>query len=109
MPILFHLDENVDHGVVDGLRRRGIDVTTASDARLIGASDPDHVEFALQEGRVIFTHDSDFLRIANEGVSHAGIAYCHPRDHSIGEIILALVVLWRSREPEEVRNRVVFL
>jgi len=109
MPIRFHLDENVDRAVAAGLRRRGIDVTTASDSGLIGAPDLGHVEFALGEGRVIFTHDSDFLRIADRGEAHAGVVYCHPRDHSIGEIILGLVALWRHCGSEDMRNRVVFL
>lgn len=86
MPIRFHLDENVDHAVGVGLRRRGIDVTTASDSQLIGGSDLDHVEFALREGRVIVTHDADFLRIAHKGPAHAGIAFCRARDWSIGEM-----------------------
>jgi hypothetical protein len=35
--IRFHLDEHVDHAVADGLRRRGIAVTTTADADLLGA------------------------------------------------------------------------
>ena len=36
--IRLHLDENVDHAVAHGLRLRGIDVTTSTDADLIGAT-----------------------------------------------------------------------
>lgn len=35
----FHLDEHVDHAIARGLRNRGIEVTTATDAGLLGASD----------------------------------------------------------------------
>ncbi|MCS6831915.1 MAG: hypothetical protein NZ749_14915 [bacterium] len=35
-----------------GLRRRGVDVSTASERALLGASDEEHLQFALQEGRV---------------------------------------------------------
>jgi hypothetical protein len=31
----------------EGLRRRGVDVTTTTDAGLLGAGDPDHVAFAV--------------------------------------------------------------
>lgn len=73
--ILLHLDENVDHAVAHGLRLRGIDVTTTTDANLIGASDAEQLAFALREGRVIFTQDQDFLRHHQAGSEHGGIVY----------------------------------
>ncbi len=59
----FHLDEHVDHAVAHGLRQRGIDVTTTTDAGLLGVSDEHHLEHALAASRVIFTQDADFLRL----------------------------------------------
>lgn len=109
MQIRYHLDESVNHAVAFGVRRRGIDVTTAADAKLIGASDEAHLEFAPTNGRVAVSHDSDFLRLAAEGAEHAGIAYCHQRDRSVGQIVAALVRLWRARAAEEVHGQVVFL
>lgn len=44
--IRFHLDENVNSAVADGLRRRGVDVTATSEAGLIAASDEVQLEFA---------------------------------------------------------------
>ncbi len=38
------------------------------------------------------TMDSDFLTLAAEGVSHAGIGYANPR-RTIGELISALILL----------------
>lgn len=57
--IKFHLDENVNNAVADGLKRRGADVTTTSQLGLMGVSDLEQVEFALSENRAIFTHDDD--------------------------------------------------
>ncbi|WP_277872003.1 hypothetical protein [Trichormus variabilis] len=37
--IKFHLDENVDNAIANGLRIRGIDTTTSPEESLIGASD----------------------------------------------------------------------
>ena len=48
MPLKFHLDENIDSAIADGLRRRGVDVTMPVDVHLIGASDEEHLEFALR-------------------------------------------------------------
>jgi hypothetical protein len=38
--IRFHLDEDVDPAIAEGLRRRGIDVTTTPEVGLLGARDP---------------------------------------------------------------------
>jgi predicted nuclease of predicted toxin-antitoxin system len=70
----FHLDENVDPAIAHGLRRRGIDVTTTLEVDLIRASDEKQLEYAIPEVRVIVTHDADFLRIAERGDDHPGIA-----------------------------------
>ena len=55
----FHLDEHMDPAIADGLRRRGIDVTTTLDASLGGAPDETHLEYARQSQRVILTDDID--------------------------------------------------
>src|SRR6476620_5290746 len=89
MPIRFHLDENVGDGVAAGLRRRGIDVAVGWEADLAGSEDARQLEFAASAGRVLVTHDSDYLRLDAEGVAHAGIAYCHQEALSIGEMVRA--------------------
>ena len=61
--IRFHLDENCPRAIADGLRRRGIDVTTTPESGLLRATDEEQTAHALKEGRVVFTQDKDFLRI----------------------------------------------
>jgi predicted nuclease of predicted toxin-antitoxin system len=73
VPIRFHLDEHISAHIAAGLRRRNIDVTTAAEAGLIGATDVAHLEFAVSSGRVVVTQDDDFLRLHAQGVNHAGI------------------------------------
>src|SRR5437588_10915603 len=107
--IRFHLDENADPDVVEGLRRLGANVTTAQEAGLLRASDEEHLEFARGEERVIFTQDADFLRLHAAGVQHAGIAYCHPQSRSIGQVIHGLALIWETLDPPDMRNRVEFL
>jgi hypothetical protein len=75
----------------------------------MAASDEEQIEFALTQGRVIFTQDDDFLRLHQAGNPHAEIPYCHQRSHSIGEIINALTLIWEWIEPEEMRNHVEFI
>ncbi len=62
MAIRFHLDEHISGHIAAGLRRRNIEVTTAAEAALIGATDMAHLEFAASSGRVVVTQDDDFLR-----------------------------------------------
>jgi predicted nuclease of predicted toxin-antitoxin system len=107
--IRFHLDEHCPHAIAEGLRRRGIDVTTSTDAGLLQAPDPDQVAFGLAQGRVIFTEDDDFLALAARGARHAGIVYCHQQTRSIGQIIDILTLIWEICEPEEMADRVEYL
>jgi len=103
------LDENVNSAIADGLRRRGIDVTTTPEAGLMAASDEAQLNFALSQGRVIFTQDDDFLRLDQSGVEHSGIVYSRQSIRSIGEILRGLILIWELVEPEEMRDRVEFL
>jgi predicted nuclease of predicted toxin-antitoxin system len=72
----FHLDEHCATAIAEGLRRRGVDVTTTPEVNLLGAVDEDQLAYIVAEGRVIFTEDDDFLRIHSAGNPHPGIAYC---------------------------------
>jgi hypothetical protein len=107
--IRFHLDEDVDPVVADGLRRRGIDVTTSQEVGLLGALDRIQLAHAYSQGRVLFTHDDDHLKMNARGVEHSGIAYCHRLRRSIGEIVDSLEVIWELCEPEEMVSRVEFI
>jgi hypothetical protein len=107
--IRFHLDENVDHAIADGLQRHGVDVTVPADAGLLRATDDVHLAFGRDNGRVVMTHDDDFLVLHSQGIPHAGIAYCPPDTHPIGYILQALLLIWGVMEPEEMMNHVEFL
>ncbi len=107
--IRFHLDENVSNAIAEGLRRRGIDVTTTPELSLIGISDKAQLEFALSQKRITFTQDTDFLRMHQTGITHAGIVYCSQGNKSIGEIIRGLVLIWELLEPLDMFGRVEFL
>jgi hypothetical protein len=105
----FHLDESCDPRIAVALRLRGIDVTTANETQLLGATDESHLDFARQDRRAIMTHDADFLRLHAAGLEHTGIIYCHPRSRPLGEIIRLLVLLWELAEPAEMRQHVEYL
>ena len=107
--IRFHLDESVSTAVVAGLRSHGIDVTTASDADLIGGTDLDHIDFARSQCRVVVAHDSDFVRHGQGGIEHAGICYCHQGKYGIGQLLQMLLLVSACYTQEEIEGRVEFL
>jgi predicted nuclease of predicted toxin-antitoxin system len=109
VPIHFHLDEHIDRAIAEGLRRRGIDVTTMINATSQGATDQEQLAFAHGERRVMVTHDDDYLRLHQRSVPHAGIAYCRQQPCSIGEMLRALVLIWAVLTPKEMENHVEFL
>ena len=104
----FQLDEHMHHAIARALRRRGIDVITTGDADLIGATDEHQLAHGRVHGRVIVTHDDDFLRLHSQGRQHAGIAY-FPRTRAIGEIVTALFLLHDVYDSADMTGRVEYL
>lgn len=109
MSIRLHLDEQVHSGVAVALRARGIDVTTTADVGLRGADDPEQLTFAGAAGRILVTHDEDFLGLVADGRLHSGIAYCHPEKYTIGQLISMIQLLHACYDPDDMRGRVEFL
>ena len=107
--IRFHLDQHVAGRIAKALRRRGVDVTTAAGVGLQDAGDRDHLAYAHSEGRVIVTHDRDFLVLDSRSIPHAGICYCHPEDRTPQQIVDRLMLLHECYDQDEMKGRVEFL
>jgi hypothetical protein len=104
--VRFPLDEHLPSAIAEGLRRRGIDVTTTPEAGLLGAADEAHFDYALAESRDIITRDADYLRLAQQGVFHAGIAFCPGELRAIGKIIHGLILIYECLTPQDMNNHV---
>ena len=107
--IRFHLDEHISHAIAVGLRQPGIDVTTTPEVELKGLPDEEQLAFATGEGRVIVTSDTDFLRLHQRGVSHAGIVYYQQGRRGLGDVVRRLTALWQHIAAEEMHGRVEYL
>jgi len=107
-PVCFYLDEHIPLAVAEGLRHRGVEVTTLNEAEMLGAPDKEHLAFAEREDYVIVSHDDDFLRLVDEGDSHSGLVYV-PREQTIGEMIRGLRRLAEVFAEEKESGRVEFL
>ncbi|NEO42927.1 MAG: hypothetical protein F6J98_16800 [Moorea sp. SIO4G2] len=107
--IRYHLDEHIKSVIARELRHRGIDVTTTVEVQFRTKSDESQLAFASREGRVLVTHDDDFLKLAVTNPNHSGIAYCHQTKRSLGQIIETLVLIYEVYTPEDMIDRVEFL
>jgi predicted nuclease of predicted toxin-antitoxin system len=118
--LAFLADQNIHPEVTAFLTNRGLAVTTAEEAGLDRASDSAILKRALDEGRAVLTHDSDFgkLAIAANQTIH-GIVYLRPGhivpERTIGTLIALLetnldlippFIVVAARTADKVRIRV---
>lgn len=108
MAIRFYCDEHVDPAIANALRKRGVDILTATEAAMLGVADEKHIQFAVSEKRAIFTQDTDFLRLHKAEDTHYGIVYAH-RSAPIGKIIQGLLLIYQALTEEEIKNHVEYL
>ena len=106
--VRYYVDEHIGNAVVQGLRQRGVDILTVVEAGMSSATDDAQLAFALKAGRVIFTQDGDFLRLAASGVSHAGVVYA-PQGTSIGPIVRGLLLIHNVLSAEELMDRIEYI
>lgn len=113
MSIRLYTDHHVKAAIIDGLRRRGVDVTTCAEDGTDMWEDEQILERATELGRSVFTQDDDFLAIADrwldQGRDFAGLIYAHQLGITIGQAIRDLELIAKVVEPEEMQNRVEFL
>jgi len=111
--IRIYTNESVDVAIAEGLKRRGVDATSARDTGNLGLTDEEQLIYAGKEKVTIFTHDTDFLQIAarwlDEGRTHQGIIYCHQKRYSIGECIRKLRMLTAVLSSADMFNHIEFL
>ncbi len=71
-------DENVHPDVISFLREIKIDVESIAEKGIFGISDDGVLKLAVDAGRVVLTHDSDFGGLALMGAKFVGIVYLRP-------------------------------
>jgi predicted nuclease of predicted toxin-antitoxin system len=76
-----YADENIERSIIDGLRRRGIEVISTKEPGYISQPDEFHIKKAFELKAIILTHDIDFLRMVNSSeVKHRGIIFSHSKN-----------------------------
>lgn len=111
--ISIYTNESVDVAIAEGLKRRGVDASSARDTGKLGLSDEEQLVYAGNKKAAVFTHDTDFLKIGarwmEQGRTHHGIIYCHQRRYSIGECVRKLRMLTAVLTSEDMINHIEFL
>jgi hypothetical protein len=86
-----YADVHVVFGVVQALRRRGMDVVTAQDRGSDEADDAELLAEALADERVMLTNDTDFLILAAHysarGEAFAPIYFWPQQGRPVGEVV----------------------
>ena len=105
----FYFDENMPVVIALQLKRRGIEAVTVRDLGLLGDEDINHLKNATELGYVLCTYDADYVRLATEGIEHAGIVFGQQDKHSIGDWAENLSLMHAVYSAEEMQNRLEYL
>jgi len=68
MPVGIYMDVHVPRQITAGLRLRKVDVLTAQEDGLHEAVDSQLLDRSTALGRILFTHDDDFLKEATRRI-----------------------------------------
>lgn len=113
MTLRIYANESVSLAIVTGLQRRGVDVSCARDSGNLGLTDPQQLDYAIKNQLVLFTRDTDFIRLVHEFSAsnrlHWGVIYVHQDKLGIGEAIRRLKELADLFEPDDFQNHIEFL
>jgi hypothetical protein len=108
-------DENFNHRIVHGLQLRlpDLDFVIAQEIELKGAKDPELLEWAASENRIVVTHDVDtLLKFAYERIVGGQLmpgVIAVPQNLHIGQAIEDLVTAIECSEASELENSVLHL
>jgi hypothetical protein len=110
--IRYQADADIHHRIVVAVRRRepAIDFASAADSELEGVPDPDVLELAASQDRILITHDrrtmlEHFRRRLEAGKSSPGV-FLVSQFAPLGPVVEALVMVWASSDPAEWQNQV---
>jgi hypothetical protein len=100
-----YLDVHVPIAIANQLRQRGVDVITAQEDGSAELTDEELLARAAALGRVIFTQDIRFKRLAEDwqrlGRPFAGLVFGHQLYGSIGQYVRDLEIIAKATGLED--------
>ncbi len=76
---------------------------------ILGEDDLNHLQNATELGRVLCTHDTDFLQLASSGLQHSGLVFGQQDIHYISEWVNWLTLMHAVYTSEEMINYIEYL
>jgi hypothetical protein len=115
LSLRFQADADLKYAIVKAVRQRepGIDFTSAAESDLEAMSDPEILERASQEGRILVSHDrrtmiAHFRARLAEGKTSPGLMLVS-QGAPLEVVVNAIVLAWSASEPSEWRDQVYHL
>ena len=116
MSIRFLADADLNRAIVTGVRERepALDFITATEADLERMGDPDVLEFAANQGRILVSHDTSTMplhfsaRLRSGGTKSRRVFLARQRA-SVGQIIDTFLLVWSGSSPEDWAGQVHYL
>jgi hypothetical protein len=110
--IAFYLDEDIQSGLAEALRIRGVNLLTTMEAGMIGSDDIQQLIFASENKRSLVSYNKrDFARLHYQWMSkqktHQGIILSDQL--AIGVVLRRLMRLYFSVKNKDMLNRLEYL
>ena len=112
----FLADEDVNIDIIQGLRAHepSLDILDVKTAGLRAFPDSALLEIAVQQDRILVTHDRrtmprHFRERVEAGKPNPGVFILPQHPGVVGAVIDSLLLVWTASHAEEWRNRIVYL
>jgi hypothetical protein len=113
MSVALYFDVHVPQAVADQLRRRNVDVLTATEDGAARFDDDVLLRQTTDLGRVIVTFDVRFKAMAEDwqraGKAFVGLIYAHPMRVSIGQLVNDLELVAKATDAKDWQSAIEHL
>jgi hypothetical protein len=111
----FLTDHDLNEHIIDGVLRRepSIDLVRCRDVGLADRPDPEVLEYAASQERIVLSHDVNTMpqharTRVEAGLSMSGLLMIQQLS-PVGQVIEDLILIWSASEAEEWRDQIRFL
>jgi hypothetical protein len=112
LSLRFQADADLKYAIVRAVRQRepSIDFASAVESGLAGVGDPELLERAAREGRILVSHDRrkmlfHFRARLGAGKSSPGL-FVVSQGAELASVVSAIVLTWSASDPSEWRDQV---
>jgi len=113
--IRLYIDEDsMDEDFIQALKSRNVDVLTVADVGMLTRSDQEQLNWARENGRVIFSFNTrDFYQLhttlLEKGLSHAGIILAPQQRYGIGDLMRGVLKLINTKSSAQMQGQLEFI